>query len=372
MLLGGAALTRTYVERDLREVYQGRLFYGKDAFEGLRVMDRLGEIRRDPDSDDADWGRARPIRTSSSRAASPAERGRAGRPPRPLTRGRGRQPAVHPRPFTGSEVVKGIALDEIAKYINETAIFRNQWQFRPEGGEDDAAFKDRLRPMLREQLAQARNEGLLNPAVVYGYYPCNGDGNDLVIWADESRDTELTRFWFPRSSRAPYLCIADFFRPIESPDVDTVAFHVVTMGQAISERTAELFAADKYQDYLFLHGLGVEMAEALAEYWHRRVREELGFADEDGPTVAGLFRQQYRGGRYSWGYPACPDLEDNQRVAEASRCRPHRYRGQRGDRLPVPARADHQRHHLPPPPGQVLRGPMIAGHRPFVTGPAAA
>ena len=130
------------------------------------------------------------------------------------------------------------------------------------------------------------------------------------------------------------------------------------MGAAVSERTAELFAADKYQDYLLLHGLGVEMAEALAEYWHRRIREELGFADEDGPTLTGLFRQQYRGGRYSWGYEACPDLEDNEKVARAARRRPPRHHGERGDRLPVPAGADHQRHHLPPPEGQVLRRPL--------------
>ena len=130
------------------------------------------------------------------------------------------------------------------------------------------------------------------------------------------------------------------------------------MGPAVSERTAKLFADDRYQEYLLLHGLGVEMAEALAEYWHRRIREEWGFADEDGPSLAGLFRQQYRGGRYSWGYPACPDLEDNEKVLAPARRRAHRPRVQRGDRLPVPARADHVGHHLPPPPGQVLRRPL--------------
>ncbi len=316
VLLGGAALTRSYVERDLREVYAGRLFYGKDAFEGLRVMDRLAEIRRDPDADDPDWGTVPSDSTVPSRlkeryetdvdeSAIPA------RSPDVVDD----NPLVAP-PFTGSRVVKGVSLDDIAGYLNETALFRNQWQFRPEGGEDDAAFKARIRPILREQLALARQDELLQPAVVYGYWPANGDGRDVVVWADESRDRELTRFRFPRSRREPYQCIADYFRPIESPDVDTVAFMIVTMGGAVSERTAELFADDRYQEYLLLHGLGVEMAEALAELWHRRIREELGFADEDGPSLAGLFRQQYRGGRYSWGYPACPDLEDNQRVAE--------------------------------------------------------
>jgi 5-methyltetrahydrofolate--homocysteine methyltransferase len=323
ILLGGAALTRTYVERDLRNVYGGRLFYGKDAFEGLHVMDRLGEIKRDPEADDPDWG----VTPSDSEVQLSGRFG--GRDAGALDdadipdrwEGLDAGNEVFVPPFTGSKVVKGIALDEITKYVNETALFRNQWQFRPETRPDGSKetndeFRERMRPTLRSQLAQATTEGLLNPAVVYGYYPANSDGQDLVIWSDESRDGEITRFRFPRSRVEPYQCITDLVKPLDSDELDYVAFHIVTMGAAISERTAELFAADKYQDYLLLHGLGVEMAEALAEMWHRRIREEWGFAEEDGPSLAGLFRQQYRGGRYSWGYPACPDLEDNQRVAE--------------------------------------------------------
>jgi 5-methyltetrahydrofolate--homocysteine methyltransferase len=152
--------------------------------------------------------------------------------------------------------------------------------------------------------------------VVYGYFAANGDGNDLVIWKDESRTSEWMRFSYPRQQTEPWLCIADMVRPIDSGELDYAAFHIVTMGERVSERTAELFAANEYQQYLLLHGIGVEMAEALAEMWHRRIREEWGFAHEDGPNLQGLFRQQYRGGRYSWGYPACPDLEDNMKVAE--------------------------------------------------------
>ena len=206
--------------------------------------------------------------------------------------------------------------------------------------------------MLREQLAKAKADDLLVPQVVYGYFAANSEGNDVVIWKDDTRTAEWMRFPF-RQSQAPYLCIADFFRPADSAEVDYAGFHIVTMGGAISERTG-LFETDRYQDYLHLHGLGVEMAEALAEYWHFRIRREWGFADEDGPTLKGLFRQQYRGGRYSWGYPACPDLEDNERVFELLEGA-HQGGGLRGDRLPVPARADHLRAHLPPPPGQVLR-----------------
>jgi 5-methyltetrahydrofolate--homocysteine methyltransferase len=311
VLLGGAALTRSYVERDLREVYDGRLFYGKDAFEGLRVMDRLVEIRKGG-IDDPEYGHEPPSRVLPARektvidpATIPA------RSPDAVTD----NPVFVP-PFLGSKVVKGIALDDIAAYLNETALFRNQWQFRPESGESDDEFKARIRPVLRQQLAAATADGILVPQVVYGYFAASGDGDDLVIWKDETRTAEWTRFSYPRQQTEPWLCIADFVRPIDSGELDYVAFHIVTMGAAVSERTAELFAADEYQDYLLLHGLGVEMAEALAEMWHHRIRQEWGFADEDGPTLQGLFRQQYRGGRYSWGYPACPDLADNVKVAE--------------------------------------------------------
>jgi len=319
VILGGAALTRSYVERDLREVYEGRLFYGKDAFEGLRVMDRLTEIKKDSTTDDPDWGRVPsesivPSR-SGSRATKVAPVGLPRRSPDvPFD-----NPVFTP-PFLGTKVVKGIAIDDIATYINETALFRNQWQFRPEKAngtsESDEDFKYRMRSILREQLSEAKASDMLVPQLVYGYFAANGDGDDLVIWTDESRSVELTRFHYPRQSTAPFMCIADFFRPIESGEVDYAAFHIVTMGERVSEVAAKLFAENRYQEYLLVHGLGVEMAEALAEYWHRRIREEWGYADEDGPTLAGLFRQRYRGGRYSWGYPACPDLEDNLRVAE--------------------------------------------------------
>jgi 5-methyltetrahydrofolate--homocysteine methyltransferase len=240
-------------------------------------------------------------------------------------------------PFLGSRVAKGVSLDDIAGFLNETALFRNQWQFRPEkhghgrrsratdGGagvdqaetvETDDEFKARIRPTLREQLGVAKQESILVPAVAWGYFAVNGDGTDLVVWKDDTRTQEWLRFSFPRQRKAPFLCIADFFRPVASGEPDYAAFHVVTMGARATERERELFAADRYQEYLLLHGLSVEMTEALAELWHRRIREEWGFAAEDGPSLAGLFRQQYRGSRYSWGYPACPDLDDQVKVAE--------------------------------------------------------
>ncbi|MFN2503398.1 MAG: vitamin B12 dependent-methionine synthase activation domain-containing protein, partial [Acidimicrobiales bacterium] len=311
VILGGAALTRRYVEHDLRQVYEGKVFYGKDAFEGLRTLEQLMTMKRTGQVDPT-FGRelmaARPGRGRTGDTA-PAEL--PARSPEVETD----NPVFVP-PFTGVRVVKGIAIDEIAAWLNETALFRNQWQFRPEGGEPDSEFKARLRPVLRDELAKAKEAGILVPQLVYGYFLANGEGNDLVVWKDETRTSEWLRFSFPREPRAPYRCIADFFRPVESGEADYAGFSVVTMGRAISEATAKLFAEDRYQEYLLLHGLGVEMAEALAEYWHLRMRQEWGFADQDGSKTDVLIHQGYRGGRYSWGYPACPDLDDNLKVAE--------------------------------------------------------
>jgi 5-methyltetrahydrofolate--homocysteine methyltransferase len=320
VILGGAALTRTYVERDLRRVYDGRLFYGKDAFEGLRTMDRLVELTKsgedDPEFGTAIGGRDLGPRKSELRkqaAAEARERGEVlpARSPEVATD----NPTFKP-PFLGSRVAKGMAIDDVAAYLNETALFRNQWGFRPERGEDDPAFKERVRELLRDQLATAKADQLLVPQVAWGHFAANAEGDDLVLFEDESRTNEAMRYTFPRQTEEPWLCISDFFRSVDSGDPDWASFMVVTMGSRISEETARLFAEDEYQKYLYLHGLGVEMAEALAEYWHYRIREELGFADEDGPNLTGLFRQKYRGGRYSWGYPACPSLEDNAKVVE--------------------------------------------------------
>ncbi len=300
VLLGGAALTRSYVESDLRSLYPGPLYYGKNAFAGLEAMGHI--VAGDPSPAPAKK-RERPVAKSAP-----------GEVPRRSPSVTGDNPIFEP-PFLGSRVVRNVALDDVVPFLNLTALYRNQWQYRPETGEKDADFKERLAPVLREQLALARTGGLLQPQVVYGYFAANGDGDELVLWEDRSRRDELTRFGFPRQHEDPYLSIPDFFRPMDG-EVDYAAFHIVTMGAEVSRRAAELFEANEYTAYLHLHGLGVEMAEALAEYWHHRIRTEWGFVNEDGPSLTGLFRQKYRGGRYSWGYPACPDLEDNERVAD--------------------------------------------------------
>ncbi len=311
VILGGAALTRTYVERDLRGTYQGRVFYGKDAFEGLAVMDKLVALKTGSLVDD-EYGRTLgerklPPRKSQLRAAQAdveAKRSTAV----------DTDNEVFVPPFLGTRIASGIPLDEIAGFLNETALFRNQWGYRPQNGENDAEFKDRLRATLRTELDSAKAEGTLVPKVAYGYFAAGSLGNELLIFSDASRSEVIETFDFPRQKVEPYLCIADFFRPVDSAECDYIAMTAVTMGSEVSRRTAELFAANDYNAYLRLHGLGVEMAEALAEYWHRRIRSEWGFVDQDGETLTGLFRQKYRGGRYSFGYPACPRLEDNEKL----------------------------------------------------------
>ena len=313
VLLGGAALNRTYVEGDLRQLYKGRVFYCRDAFAGLRVMDQLREERVAGVAAEKEPVRAPRV------AARAAARGPA---PVPDTDEVARSDVatdvpVPTAPFLGgSRVVKGIPVRDIAAYLNESALFRGQWQLRPTGGIQGwrHTLETEARPRLRALLDEAIAEQILRPAVVYGYYPCNADGNELIVWRDDG--SEWLRFDFPRQRRDRRLCLADYFRPVSSGERDVVAFTVVTMGRAASEATAKLFAADRYREYLELHGVTVEMAEALAEYWHKRIREELGIADQDADDLEQLFDLGYRGARYSFGYPACPDLEEQTKIFE--------------------------------------------------------
>ncbi|MGH2829392.1 MAG: vitamin B12 dependent-methionine synthase activation domain-containing protein, partial [Actinomycetota bacterium] len=309
VLLGGAALTRSYVERDLRGVYRGAVFYGRDAFEGLHTMDALMAGKRgEAPMPDAAPKADRPVRTTRPDAATPSARSSVRT-----------DVDVPDAPFAGSRIVKGIPVPEVARYLNRSALFKNQWNYkrkRSQSPQEYAAFLDeKVEPILRSLLDRCVAEQILQPAVVYGHFPAQSEGNDLIVYR-EDRSTEWVRFTFPRQPRDRRLCIADFFRPVASGQTDVVAFHLVTMGARVAEIARELFDADRYTDYLYMHGLGVEMAEALAEYWHRRIREEWGIAGEDGPAVEDLFSSKYRGCRYSFGYPACPDLEEQTKVFE--------------------------------------------------------
>ncbi len=305
VILGGAALTRAFVEQDLAEMYKGDVRYARDAFEGLRLMDTVMAIKR------GEPGAALPERRERRVAA----RARSAEPVDPLSIPARSDVAtdvpIPSSPFLGDRVVKGIPLASYVPYLDERALFLGQWGLKPARGSDETyeeLVEREGRPRLRTWIDRIQTEGMIEPAVVYGYFPCVSEGDDLVILTDDG--TERARLSFPRQTRDRHLCLADFFRPRESGDVDVVAFHVVTMGQAASEATAALFEKDAYRDYLELHGLSVQLTEALAEYWHARVRDEWGLAGLDSPDMDALIAKQgYQGSRYSFGYPACPDLE---------------------------------------------------------------
>ena len=311
VILGGAALTRAYVEQDLHELYEGEVRYAKDAFEGLRLMDALVAVKRGVPG--ATLPELKPRRVP--RRATPLPEPEAGLPARSATATDVPVPAA---PFLGTRVVKGIPLKDYAEWLDEDALFKGQWGLKAGRGPTGPSYADLVetegRPRLRGWLDRLHTENLLEAAVVYGYFPCHAEGDDLVVLDEEGK--ERTRFTFPRQRRGRRLCLADFFRPAESGETDVVALQTVTIGSRISEATAELFAADSYRDYLELHGLSVQLAEALAEYWHARVRAELGIADRDPADLAGMFRTEYQGCRYSLGYPACPNLEDRAKIAE--------------------------------------------------------
>ncbi|MEO7970552.1 MAG: vitamin B12 dependent-methionine synthase activation domain-containing protein, partial [bacterium] len=221
-------------------------------------------------------------------------------------------------PFFGSRVVDDLDLDDVFSFVNETALFKGQWQFkqgkRPTA-EYEALVRETVRPIYENLKERSKREQLLVPRVVYGYFPAQSEGNDLVIYGEDEK-TERLRFTFPRQPAGKNLCLADFFASKESGRMDVAAFHLVTMGRRASEYAHELFKSDNYAEYLYFHGLSVEGAEALAEFWHQRIRKELGIAGDDAADINKLFRQQYQGSRFSFGYPACPDLEDQTKLFE--------------------------------------------------------
>jgi 5-methyltetrahydrofolate--homocysteine methyltransferase len=224
-------------------------------------------------------------------------------------------------PFTGDRVVKGVALADYASFLDERATFMGQWGLKPARGGGGPSYEELVetegRPRLRMWLERVQTEGLVEAGVVYGYFPAVGDGDDLVVFDGDGGERE--RFTFPRQRRDHHLCLADYFRPASSGELDVVGFQLVTVGTKISQATAELFAKDAYRDYLELHGLSVQLTEALAEYWHSRVRDELGLAGFDPPGLEDILKVGYRGCRYSFGYPACPNLEDRAKVVRLLR-----------------------------------------------------
>ncbi|PYV41658.1 MAG: methionine synthase [Acidobacteria bacterium] len=309
VLAGGAALTRKYVEEDMQSVYGGPVFYGQDAFAGLHIMDgimdpgRKGEI-------------APPVPTRRKAAtACAAEPRDAEVAAADFTSTVTRDVSIPRPPFFGRRVVRDLSMEDIFPFLNEVALFRNQWGIR--GVKKDEYLRligEKYRPVLEQLKVECLREGYLEPRVVYGYFACQSDGNDLIVY-DSAEDLKGTlRFTFPRQSKEPYLCLADYFAPSDSGKLDVLGLTVVTIGSRASEVTRELFARNEYTKYLYLHGLSVESAEALAEYFHKRIRRELGIDDKDGAEIEMLFKQRYRGRRYSLGYGACPALEDQEKI----------------------------------------------------------
>jgi 5-methyltetrahydrofolate--homocysteine methyltransferase len=329
VVLGGAALTRRYVEDDLKSLYSGQLYYARDAFAGLHTMDKLVSGNGTPvtetkaledgekidQSDDIEDLVGEEAKLGIRKAAKPRALKTVGDTTH-TTRSQVREDApIPPLPFYGSRVIDNISLDEVFAFINETALFKGQWQFkqgRKPVEEYQALVRDKVRPIYDELKERCKRENLLTPKVVYGYFPCQSEGNDLIVY-DEG-NTERVRFTFPRQPAGKHLCLADFFASRKSGRMDVAAFHLVTVGHRASEYAQELFKSDNYADYLYFHGLSVESAEALAELWHKRIREELGIAAGDAKELSKLFHQNYQGSRYSFGYPACPDLEDQEKL----------------------------------------------------------
>ena len=310
IILGGAALTRTYVEQDLASVFPGSVRYAKDAFEGLSLMDTMMAIKKGDTEISLPPLRERRVKqvpqgTEISTADTTKSSVSVDIPiPRP--------------PFWGSRIVKGIPLSDYSGMLDERALFVGQWGMKSERGEYARMVEEEGRPRLRALLNESLAQGWLNAAVVYGYFPCYSEGNDLVILHHEGPEEgkERVRFTFPRQRRDRRLCIADFFAAKDSGKTDVVAFHVVTMGNSVSLATKKLFEANAYREYLELHGLSVALTEALAEHWHARIREELQIRAEDSLELQGILDQGYRGSRYSFGYPACPDLEQQVQLCQ--------------------------------------------------------
>jgi len=343
VILGGAALNRRYVDNYLIPLYNGKLYYARDAFDGLHAMDELTSTEfgvRSAESSNGSESHASAgvvdasIETVTDNEDLVGEDAKLGAvAARVSTRSAGytthtnrsdiaANVEIPKAPFYGSKVVEITDLTKIFAYINETALFKGQWQYKqgrktPE--EYQKILDETVYPKFAEIKAKAIREKLLEAKLVYGYFPCQSQGNDLIIYEDDEK-TERLIFTFPRQPieqlGSKNLCLADYFASVESGRLDVVAFDLVTMGRRASQHSAELFKADNYTDYLLFHGLSVESAEALAEMWHKRIREELGIAGADAPALSKLFHQGYQGSRFSFGYPACPNLDDQTKIFE--------------------------------------------------------
>ncbi len=321
VICGGAALTRKYVEQDLRQEYSAAIFYAEDAFAGLHVMSDLTseDGAREKRIEEGSTVKLYPVAPHVLASQQAVIEG-------PIVRSASVTPLEQtpvPR-FYGCRVRKDFDLDLIFSYINETALFKNQWQLKTASAGDYLRLvEEKYRPILGDLKREIKQKDWFWPKLVYGFYPAQAEGNDVVVYEPEdaaaAQPRERLRIHFPRQRDGRKLSIADYFHPRSSGRMDVIGFSVVTIGDRASEETKKLFDAGDFTRYLYVHGLGVETAEALAEYAHKLIREELGIATEDAPEIRDLFHQKYRGSRYSFGYPACPNLEDQTKIFELLR-----------------------------------------------------
>jgi 5-methyltetrahydrofolate--homocysteine methyltransferase len=309
VICGGAALTRKYVEDDLRREYSNAVFYADDAFAGLHIMEDLATANG---KKQARLLEGRTVKEYAKATAVDEETGPVFAERSPVVKD---APNIPTPPFWGVKVRKDFDLRELFPFINETALFKNQWQLKTASQEDYLRLvEQKFRPIKQKLEEEVIASGILEPKVVYGYFPAQSDGNDTIVYDPENIAKELVRFTFPRQREGRKLSISDFFSPKSSGKMDVIGLSLVTVGARASVETQKLFEAGEYTKYLYLHGLSVETAEALAEYLHKKMREELGIAGEDSPHIRDLFHQKYRGSRYSFGYPACPNLEDQTKL----------------------------------------------------------
>jgi 5-methyltetrahydrofolate--homocysteine methyltransferase len=318
-LVGGAALTRHYAETELRNSYAiAPLYYGRDAFEALDVMDKITSGRTAEIEAAIEERILKRAATEEKLVAMKAASAAAiAATPQPARSAVSTIVTVPVAPFLGDRVVESIPLDAVYPYVNKVALYRGQWGYK-KGAMSDEDFAtqidDDVNAIFRRLCEQCKAENILRPQVVYGYFPVNSQGDDLIVYDPKNNRVEIERFTFPRQPGRQRLCISDFFRPVETGERDVLGLSCVTMGQEVSKRTKHLFEANEYTEYLYMHGMGVECAEALAELWHKRMRQELGIDGEDSPEVRKLFTQTYRGSRYSFGYPACPDMSMQEKL----------------------------------------------------------
>lgn len=313
VLLGGAALTRAFVEHDLNDMFDGEVRYARDAFEGLALMDAVMAVKQGvpgaklPEPRKRRYAKVEVAESGEidTRASDDVERG---------------LPVPVP-PFWGSRVVRGVPVADVARWLDHRATFLGQWGLKPskDGPDYDELVEAEGLPRLRMWLDRITTEQLANFSVVYGYYPVRSEGNTLVLGAPDDPARELYRFEFPRQSRGKRLCLADFFRNADEASEhgpDVLGLQLVTMGNEVANATKQLFEGNSYREYLELHGLSVQLTEALAEHWHHRIRLELGLAGDEGTVESAIRDQAYRGSRYSFGYPACPDISDRRKLVD--------------------------------------------------------